>query len=238
VLCKTRELPSFFPKVPGKASDNNIKGPHAEFCAFIGMDGQHTMDKKDFKILVVDDDDIARDVVTACLAREGYPVTPANDGLDAIERLRVEEFHLVVTDLMMPGADGMEVLKYAARSNPDMAIVMLTACGTLDTTLEAIREGAYDFLTKPFKTQAIAILAERAWQRARLIADNRRLKKNLRDTYRDLGLLKNIAAGNSPELTTSWLERIEKLKSLNVLPAHEAEALKERLTQGKCTGAE
>jgi two-component system, NtrC family, response regulator PilR len=190
------------------------------------------VNKKNFRILVADDDEIARDVITTLLTRDGYVATAVSDGLEAIERLRVEEMHLVITDLMMPGADGIEVLKYAVRGNPDTAVVILTAYGTLDTTLEAIKEGAYDYLTKPFKTQEIAILAERAFERAQLIEDNRELKKNLRETYRDMELLKSVEQGNNPEITTGWLERIEKLKTMNVLLAHEAEVLKERLVKG------
>jgi DNA-binding NtrC family response regulator len=194
------------------------------------------MEKRDFKILVADDDEIARDVITTILSREDYPVIAVSNGLEAINQLKIEDIHLVITDLMMPGANGIEVLKYAVRSNPDIAVVILTAYGTLDTTLEAIKEGAYDYLTKPFKTQEISILAERAYHRALLIADNRELKRNLRDTYRDLDLLKNIAASNNPEVTTGWLERIERLKSMNVLLSHEADMMKERLVKGYAKG--
>lgn len=190
------------------------------------------MDKTNFRILVADDDDIVRDVITTLLSRDGFSVTSVSDGLEAINLLRIKDVHLVISDLMMPGADGIEVLKYAVRSNPDIAVVILTAYGTLDTTLEAIQAGAYDYLTKPFKAQEISILAERAYQRAQLIEDNRELKKNLRDTYRDLELLKNITASNNPEVTAGWLERIEKLKTMNVLLAQEADVLKERLVKG------
>lgn len=190
------------------------------------------MDKKDFKILVADDDDIVRDVITTLLSREGYSVASFSDGLEAVNRLRVEDVHLVITDLVMPGANGIEVLKYAVRSNPDIAVIILTAYGTLDTTLEAIKEGAYDYLTKPFKTQEIVILTARAYQKAQLVAENRELKKNLREIYRDLKLLKNITASNNPEATTGWLERIEKLKSMNVLLAEETEVLKEKMVKG------
>lgn len=190
------------------------------------------MDKANFRILVADDDDIVRDVITTLLSRDGFSVTSVSDGLEAINLLRIKDIHLVISDLMMPGADGIEVLKYAVRSNPDIAVVILTAYGTLDTTLEAIQAGAYDYLTKPFKAQEISILAERAYQRAQLIDDNRELKKNLRDTYRDLELLKNIATSNNPEVTSGWLERIEKLKTMNVLLAQEADVLKERLVKG------
>jgi DNA-binding NtrC family response regulator len=190
------------------------------------------MEKNNFRILVADDDDIARDVITTLLSRDGFSVTSVTDGLEAISVLRIDDVHLVISDLMMPGADGIEVLRFAVRSNPDIAVVILTAYGTLDTTLEAIRAGAYDYLTKPFKAQEISILAERAFQRGQLIEDNRELKKNLRDTYRDLELLRNITASNNPEVTTGWLERIEKLKTMNVLLAQEADVLKERLVKG------
>jgi DNA-binding NtrC family response regulator len=194
------------------------------------------MEKQDFKILVADDNEIARDVITTILSREDYSVISVSNGLEAISQLKIEDFHLVITDLMMPGAYGIDVLKYAVRSNPDIAVVILTAYGTLDTTLEAIKEGAYDYLTKPFKIQEISILAERAYHRALLIADNRELKRNLQDTYRDLDLLKNIAASNSTEVMTSWLERIERLRSMNVLLSNEAEMMKERLVTGHAKG--
>ncbi len=193
------------------------------------------MDKMDFRIFVADDDDIVRDVITTILSREGYAVASFRDGLEAISRLSVEDVHLVVTDLMMPGANGIDVLKYAVRSNPDIAVIILTAYGTLDTTLEAIKEGAYDYLTKPFKTQEIVILAARAFQKAQLVAENRQLKMHLRDTYRDVELLRDIAASNNPEVTTAWIERIKKLKSMNVLLAHETEALKKSLIKGRAS---
>jgi two-component system response regulator PilR (NtrC family) len=194
------------------------------------------MEKRKFKILIADDDDIVRDVITTLLVKEGYSVITAVDGLDAINRLRVEEVHLVITDLQMPRANGIEVLKYAVRSNPDIAVVILTAYGTLDTTIEAVKEGAYDYLTKPFKTQEIVILAKRANQRALLIEDNRELRKNLRDTYRDLELLKTVATSNNPEVMNGWLGRIEKLKFMDVLQTHEAEVLKEKMLKGYARG--
>ncbi len=194
------------------------------------------MDKQDFKILVADDDEIARDVICSLLTREGYAVVSARDGLDAIRALRIEEVQLVITDLRMPGADGIEVLRYAVRANPDCAVVILTAYGTLDTTLEAIKEGAYYYLTKPFKGQEITLVAERAFQRALLISDKRELAQCLRDTYRDMEMLKSIADGHRPDVTTGWLERLEKLKMMNVLTPQETDILKERLIRGNGKG--
>lgn len=190
------------------------------------------MDKKEFRILVADDDEIARDVISSLLSREGYPVVTAQDGLDALRILRIENISLVITDLRMPGADGIEVLKHAVRNNPDIAVVILTAYGTLDTALEVIKEGAYDYLTKPFKVQEIILVTERAYNRAVLIKDNRELIQHLRDTYRDIKLIKTVIDSSNPEITTGWIERIERLKALNVLTVQEAALLKERLVNG------
>ncbi|MDA8083984.1 MAG: response regulator [Nitrospiraceae bacterium] len=194
------------------------------------------MEKKDFRILVADDDEIARDVITSLLKREGYAVLSALDGLDAIRILRVEDIGLVITDLRMPGADGIEVLKYAVRSNPDIAVVILTAYGTLDTTLEAIKEGAYDYLTKPFKGQEMILVADRAYKRMVLLQDNKELTRHLRETYRDMEILKNVVASGHPEVTAGWLERIERLKAMSVLTENESLILKERLIKGDGKG--
>ncbi len=126
------------------------------------------MTKREFRILVADDDEIARDVIQLLLTNEGYTVFTARDGLDAIRMMRIEDVSLVITDLRMPGADGIEVLKSALLINPDIAVVILTAYGTLDTTLQAMKEGAYDYLTKPFKGQEIIFVAERAFKRERI----------------------------------------------------------------------
>jgi two-component system, NtrC family, response regulator AtoC len=190
------------------------------------------VEKKHFKILVADDDEIARDVISALLSKDGYPVILAKDGIEAIRALRIEDIGLVITDLRMPGADGIEVLKYTVRKNPDIAVVIITAYGTLDTALEAIKEGAYDYMTKPYKVQEIIALAEKAFKRGLLIQENKELIQHLRDTYRDIEVIRTIAGSRNPEITTSWIERLERLKRMNVLTADEVVILKERLTRG------
>jgi two-component system response regulator PilR (NtrC family) len=190
------------------------------------------VDKKDFRILVVDDDEIVRDAISSLLSDEGYSVLSAVDGLDAMGVLRGEDINLVISDLRMPGADGCEVLRYAVRNNPDIVVIILTAYGTLDTALEAIKDGAYDYLTKPFKIKEIILLVEKVFRRAGLINENRELKKNLKDAYRDIRLLRTIVDGNNPETVTSWIEKIETLKSTNAITGQDAEILKERLIKG------
>ena len=170
-------------------------------------------------------------MIRTLLAQEQYSVVTARDGLEAINILRIEDMHLVITDLRMPGADGIEVLKYAARNNPDTAVVILTAYGTLDTTLDAIKGGAYDYLTKPFKVQEIITLTEKAYKQALLMEDNRELRKHLRDTFHDIEFIKAAAGCNKADIASDWIERVERLKSLNVFSGQEAALLKERLAK-------
>lgn len=170
-----------------------------------------------------------REVVKSLLTQEKYSVVTARDGLEAIKILRIEDLHLVITDLRMPGADGLEVLKFAVRNNPDTAVVILTAFGTLDTALESLKEGAYDYLTKPFKVLEIITLTEKVYQRSLMMKDNRELKKHLRDTYHDIELIKTVASCNNVGIRTGWIERVERLKSMNVFSSQEAALIQERL---------
>lgn len=191
------------------------------------------MDRRDFRILVADDDEIALDVVSSLLSKEGYPVLTAKDGIEAINMLRKDNVALVITDLRMPGADGIEVLRNAIRIDPDIAVVILTAYGTLDSALEAMEEGAFDYLTKPFKVQEILIIAARAFKRAMLLRERRELIRLLRDTYRDIEIIKGIAKSNNLDVQLSWIERIERLKRMDILTEEEANILKERLVKGE-----
>lgn len=191
------------------------------------------MDRRDFRILVADDDEIALDVVSSLLSKEGYPVLTAKDGIEAINMLRKDNVALVITDLRMPGADGIEVLRNAIRIDPDIAVVILTAYGTLDSALEAMEEGAFDYLTKPFKVQEILIIAARALKRAMLLRERRELIRLLRDTYRDIEIIKGIAKSNNLDVQLSWIERIERLKRMDILTEEEANILKERLVKGE-----
>lgn len=190
------------------------------------------MNKRAFRILVADDDEIALDVVSSLLSKEGYPVLTAKDGLEAIAILRREHIGLIITDLRMPGADGIEVLRQAMRIDPDMAVVILTAYGTLDSALEAMEEGAFDYLTKPFKVQEILIIAARAYKRAMLLEERRELIRLLRDTYRDIEVIRNITVTNNVDIQISWIERLERLRAMDVLTDEEANLIKERLVKG------
>ena len=112
------------------------------------------------KILVADDEQNLRRVLTAMLRREGHDVVQAASGLEAIDRL--SEVDVVITDLRMPGADGMEVLRTAAKNHPHVPVIMITAYGSVGQAVEAIKAGAFDYIEKPFEQESIRIIIEKA----------------------------------------------------------------------------
>lgn len=186
------------------------------------------MKKNGAKILVVDDDEIVREVIISLLSSEGYAVRSAKDGLDAIEILNRENINLVITDLRMPGADGIEVLKEAIKMDPDRAVIILTAYGTLDTALKAIREGAYDYMTKPFKMEEMIIRVNNAYERTLLVIKMRALVKSLREILSNLMLYKD-RENNQNRVVMDWVDHIEQLKRMEILDNDEASMIKERL---------
>ena len=115
------------------------------------------------EILIVDDEMSVRSVLVQVLERYGYAVTEAADGEQALERLKEKQFALVITDIKMPVMSGLEVLKKTRQSYPDTQVIIITSHASLDTAVEALRFGAYDYLFKPFEDLAlISAAASRA----------------------------------------------------------------------------
>ena len=102
------------------------------------------------RILVVDDESNLRKVLAGLLRREGYEVDTAEDGAEAWDMLVDDDYAAVVTDLRMPNLDGMSLLKRIAQRSPELPVIIVTAHGTIDTAVEAVKLGAFDFITKPF----------------------------------------------------------------------------------------
>ena len=165
------------------------------------------MKKTEFKILVAEDDDIVRDVIVKFLTDEGYSVVVANDGLEAINMMRLEDIKLVLSDLRMPGADGMEVLRTSMRINPSIAVVIITAYGTLDTALEAMNEGAYDYVVKPFVMQQLLLVVRNAFKMAMLIEENDKMAVQLKETYKKLESIKKAGVQNAAAIAETEDEK-------------------------------
>jgi DNA-binding NtrC family response regulator len=114
------------------------------------------------KILVADDEQNLRRVLVALLRREGHEVVQAANGLEAIEQLGKGDYDVVITDLRMPGADGMEVLRTASKNYPHVPVIMITAYGSVGQAVEAIKAGAFDYIEKPFEQDLIRVVVDKA----------------------------------------------------------------------------
>ncbi|HRJ50870.1 MAG TPA: response regulator [Phycisphaerales bacterium] len=127
-------------------------------------------------VLVVDDKEMMRDSVAATLRRAGMEVRTACDGNAAIEAITARKPDAVITDQKMPGLSGIELLEQIRRIDEDLPVVVMTAFGSIETAVRAMRLGAFDYLTKPFEGDELIITAKRAIDHGRLLRDNALLR--------------------------------------------------------------
>ena len=131
------------------------------------------------RILVVDDEPIIREVLQEILTREGHALTMAPDAESGLKALQEGEYDLVLLDLMLPGMGGLETLKEIRELDPDLVVVMVTAYGSVETAVQAMRMGAHDYLTKPFKNEDVLRTLRHGLRHRRLLSENRNLRKAL-----------------------------------------------------------
>ena len=132
-------------------------------------------------ILVVEDEDIARKNLEHILKKEGYDVVSLNNGMQAIELLKFRNFALVITDLKMEKIDGMEVLKKSRELQPLTEVIMITGYATINTAVEAMKQGAYHYIAKPYKIHEVRRTSKEAIVKRRLRLENRELKDSLKE---------------------------------------------------------
>jgi DNA-binding NtrC family response regulator len=131
------------------------------------------------KALVADDDQTHREIFADLMIEDGMSVEVAEDGEQAVALIERNIYDLVLTDLMMPGRDGIEVLRAARQKNKETLVVIITGFGTLETAIEAIRNGAHDFITKPFKLEELQLVLKNVKEKIFLVRMNRKLKEDL-----------------------------------------------------------
>jgi two-component system response regulator HydG len=134
----------------------------------------------DVTVLVVDDEHSNLQSLEKIFRKEGMRVLTADGARGALELVRKHRIHVVLTDLMMPGTNGVELVRAIKELSPDTEIVMMTAYGTVETAVHAMREGAYDFVEKPLKRVTIVKSVRKAAERQKLVTENRSLREELR----------------------------------------------------------
>ena len=135
-------------------------------------------------ILIVDDEKNYRVVLEALLAPEGYEILTAGTGREALKLVREADVDLVITDMKMPGMSGMELLDEAKEIKPDLPVIMMTAYGTIEMAVEAMKKQAYDYITKPFQNEELKLTIRKALENYRLLRENQRLSEALLSQYR------------------------------------------------------
>jgi two-component system response regulator PilR (NtrC family) len=134
-------------------------------------------------ILIIDDEEVLQDVLSSLLRREGYEVLSAKTGEMGLEVLAEEEVDLVLLDLMLPGISGQEVLKEIRRREPEMVVVVVTAYSSIESAIEAMRQGAFHYIPKPFKNEEVLLTVRKGLEQRRLATENRSLREQLRERY-------------------------------------------------------
>lgn len=164
------------------------------------------------KILVVDDEEGMRDFLELMLNRKGYNTVIASNGVEAVELLRSERFDIVIADIKMAPLSGIDVLKEARRLYPEIIVIMISAYATPDTAVEAMREGAYDYLPKPFDIDEMYRIIEEAWQKIKLAGD--RAGRISKEVGGEISLHFGLLVGESPEMLRIY-ELIEKVSRVD-----------------------
>ena len=139
--------------------------------------------QKNGSILVVDDEEIMREILETLLKGEGYSVRLAASGEEGIELARNMPFDAAIVDIMMPGIDGMTTLESLKKLDDELPVIMVTAYASVESAITAMKRGAFDYITKPFKNDEVLVVIKNALERRRLVNENRSLRQNIQEQY-------------------------------------------------------
>src|SRR3972149_9197205 len=153
-----------------------------------------TYNPQQIDLLLVDDDADLRETVARRFLRRGFQVQEATHGQQALQLAERRQFDVVILDLVMPGLSGVQVLEQLKLTHPESEVILLTGQGTIETAVQAMKLGAYDFLTKPFPLAELEILIEKAYERRQLRKENDQLKAVLNRTKTEPTIIGKSAA--------------------------------------------
>jgi DNA-binding NtrC family response regulator len=165
------------------------------------------------RILIVEDEDLMRELLTKILANEQYRIFQASSGEEALRLLQDQTFDLVLTDLRLKGMNGLQLLSEVRTFDPEIVVIVMTAYASVETAVEAMRKGAYDYITKPFINEEIRVMLRRALNQRHLSRENRHLKRELRERYRFENI---VGTSEAMERVYRLIEKVSAISS-NVL---------------------
>jgi len=157
------------------------------------------------QILLIDDESHNREALTLLLTHAGYQVQSAASGEEALKILQETPFEVVITDLFLPGVSGIDILKRVKEDSPYTNVILITGNASAETAVEAMKEGAFDYITKPLNFEKLKILVAKALEKSRLVAENLYLRQQLRGKYKFDRII-----GNSPAMQQVF-SRMEKI---------------------------
>jgi putative two-component system response regulator len=180
------------------------------------------------RILIVDDEDNIRSILMRHLEKEGADCVESASALDALCKLQIQTFSLVISDILMPGMSGMEFLRLVQKQNPETAFIMITGFKDIHTAVDSLRIGAFDYITKPFDLMTVRYSVDRALEHRRLLLANRNHRKNLEEEIRRRTFELNEALQDVEE---SYKITLEALVTALDAREHETQAHSQRVRE-------
>ena len=165
------------------------------------------------RILVIEDETNMRHMLEVLLRKSGYDVKTAADGLEGLEVMEREGFHFILCDIKMPRMDGMRFLKSATDKLKDTTIIMMSAYGTIDTAIEAMKLGAYDYISKPFKTDEVLLTLKKAEEREGLKTENLRLKDQIQKIEKSYNFSNIVAKSKAMQSVFDMIKKVADYKT-------------------------
>ncbi len=157
------------------------------------------------QILIIDDEANNREALSMLLTHAGYEVESADSGEKALEIMKKTPFEIVITDLFLPGVSGIDILKKVKEDSPYTNVILITGNASAETAVEAMKEGAFDYITKPFNIEKLKVLVAKALEKSQLVAENLYLRQQLRGKYKFENIIGN---SNAIQQVFSRMERI------------------------------
>jgi DNA-binding response OmpR family regulator len=162
------------------------------------------------RIWIAEDDDELREILGTALKGGTRDIRLFQNGQSVIDSIQKKDFDILITDLMMPGADGIQILKEVKRFYPESIVIIMTGYASLDSAIQAIRGGAYDYIRKPFKLDELEIIINNACEKISLQRENRRLIEELKETKEELNSLR-----------TTWDDHLSNVRGMLKERSHE-----------------